>query len=178
MNQTPLTTFRRVSSLKCDKIQSHIGPIVNREETLFVENSDKLRTVVWTNKAYRENRDVDMFEYSRKEERSMKMSHNLEDWKCQQEAKRIAAHKDSPLAIVAGGGASANKREYEEHRVSDEFSREAQLRHKKVVETTMKALRLAVFPDEIAPLQDALLKLNLTVVERNELNELLLEKNK
>ena len=79
------------------------------------------------------------------------MSNNLDDWKCQQEAKRVAARKDSPLNIVAGGGAGDNRREYEEHRVSDQLSREAELRHKKAVETTMKALRLAAYPDEIAP---------------------------
>ena len=106
------------------------------------------------------------------------MSNNLDDWKCQQEAKRVAARKDSPLNIVAGGGASGNRREYEEHRVSDQLSRESELRHKKAVETTMTALRLAMKPNEIAPLQDALIKLNLTILEQQELDKLLAEKSK
>ena len=106
------------------------------------------------------------------------MSNNLDDWKCQQEAKRVAARKDSPLNIVAGGGAGGNRREYEEHRVSDQLSQEAERRHKKAVETTMTALRLAMKADEIAPLQDALIKLNLTILEQEELEKLLAEKSK
>ena len=50
----------------------------------------------------------------------------------------------------------------EERRISDELVREAQARHKTLVETTMKALRNAVFPDEVAHFQYVLLKLNLT----------------
>ena len=40
----------------------------------------------------------------------------------------------------------------------------------------MKALREAVFPDEVAHFRDALLKLNLTPVEQEELRVLLWEK--
>ncbi len=106
----------------------------------------------------------------------MYMSSNLEDWETQQEAKRAAAHKEGPLTFLAGGGAAASRREREERQVSDELAREAQARHKKVVESTMKALREAVFPDEIAHFRDALLKLDLTPAEQDELRKVLWEK--
>ena len=102
------------------------------------------------------------------------MSRNLEDWEAQQEAKHAAAHKGGPLTFLAGGGAAASRREREERQVSDELARQA--RHKKVVESAMKALREAVFPDEIAHFRDALLKLDLTPVEQEELRELVWEK--
>lgn len=105
------------------------------------------------------------------------MSNNMEDWKCQQDAKRAAAHKDGPFAFVAGGGATANRREYEEHRVSDELSRAAQIRRKMLIETTMKDLQNAVRPDEIAGFRDVLLKLNLTDSEKEQLQTLLVAKN-
>ena len=104
------------------------------------------------------------------------MSSNIEDWETQQEAKRAAAHKEGPLTFLAGGGAAASRREQEERQVSDELAREAQARRKKLVESAMKALRGAVFPDEIAHFRDMLLKLDLTPREQEELKKLLWEK--
>ncbi len=104
------------------------------------------------------------------------MSSNLEDWETQQEAKQAAAHKEGPLDFLAGGGAVASRREQQEKRVSDALAHEAEEHHKKLVETSMKGLRDATFPDEIAHFRDALLKLNLTPKEQEELKELLWEK--
>ncbi len=104
------------------------------------------------------------------------MLSNLEDWETQQEAKHAAAHKDGPLNFLAGGGAVASKREQEERRVSDILAHEAEERHKKMVEASMKGLRDATFPDEIAHFRDRLLKLNLTPKEGEELKKLLWEK--
>lgn len=105
------------------------------------------------------------------------MSNNLEDWETQQEAKRAAAHKEGPLTFLAGGGAAASRKNREEHRISDELAHE-QARHKTLVETTLKALRNAVFPDEVAHFQDVLLKLNLTPEEQEELRKVMWEKIK
>ena len=104
------------------------------------------------------------------------MSSNLEDWETQQEAKHAAAHKEGPLNFLAGGGAVASKREQEEKRVSDALAHEAEEHHKKLVAASMKGLRDATFPDEIAHFRDALLKLNLSSVEEEELKKLLWEK--
>ena len=104
------------------------------------------------------------------------MSSNLEDWETQQEAKHAAAHKEGPLNFLAGGGAVASKREQEERRVSDILAHEAEERHKKLVEASMKGLRGTTFPDEIAHFRDRLLKLNLTTKEGEELKKLLWEK--
>lgn len=104
------------------------------------------------------------------------MSSNREDWETQQEAKRAAAHKEGPLSFLAGGGAAAARRDLDERRVSDDLAREAQERRKQVVETTMKALREAIFPGEIAHYRDLLLKLELTPTEQEELRKLLWEK--
>ena len=104
------------------------------------------------------------------------MLSNLEDWETQQEAKHAAAHKEGPLNFLAGGGAVASKREQEERRVSDILAHEAEERHKKMVEASMKGLRDATFPDEIAHFRDRLLKLNLTPKEGEELKKLLWEK--
>ena len=104
------------------------------------------------------------------------MLSNLEDWETQQEAKHAAAHKEGPLNFLAGGGAVASKREQEERRVSDILAHEAEERHKKMVEASMKGLRDATFPDEIAHFRDRLLKLNLTTKEGEELKKLLWEK--
>jgi hypothetical protein len=101
------------------------------------------------------------------------MSSNLEDWETQQEAKHAAAHKEGPLNFLAGGGAVASKREQEERRVSDTLAHEAEEHHKKLVEASMKGLRDATFPDEIAHFRVALLKLNLTTSEQEELKKLL-----
>jgi hypothetical protein len=60
--------------------------------------------------------------------------------------------------------------------MSDELAREAQECLKKVVEITMKALREAIFPGEIAHYRDVLLKLDLTPAEQDELRKLLWEK--
>jgi len=49
-------------------------------------------------------------------------------------------------------------------------------RHKKLVETTMKALRDAIFPGEVAHYRDVLLKLDLTPAEQEELRKVLWEK--
>jgi uncharacterized protein HemY len=103
------------------------------------------------------------------------MSSNLEDWEAQQEAKRAAAHKEGPLTFLAGGGAAASRRDREERRVSDELTLEA-LKRKEVFETTLKALREANFPDEIAHFRNMLLKLNLTPAEQEELQKVLWEK--
>jgi hypothetical protein len=108
--------------------------------------------------------------------RYMPMSSNLEDWETQQEAKHAAAHKEGPLDFLAGGGAVASRREQEERRVSDTLAKEAEKRHKKLVEASMKGLRDATFPDEIAHFRDVLLKLNLTPTEQEELRKLLWEK--
>jgi hypothetical protein len=104
------------------------------------------------------------------------MSSNLEDWETQQEAKHAAAHKEGPLSFLAGGGAVASRREHEERLVSDALAKEAEERHKKLVEASMKALRDATFPDEIEHFHEALLKLNLTPMEQEELKKLLWEK--
>ena len=104
------------------------------------------------------------------------MLSNLEDWETQQEAKHAAAHKEGPLNFLAGGGAVASKREQEERRVSDILAHEAEERHKKLVAASMKGLRGATFPDEIAHFRDRLLKLNLTTKEGEELKKLLWEK--
>jgi len=104
------------------------------------------------------------------------MSSNLENWETQQEAKHAAAHKSGPLNFLAGGGAVASKREQEEKRVSDTLAHEAEEHHKKSVETSMKGLRDATFPDEIAHFRDALLKLELTPKEQEDLKKLLWEK--
>ena len=104
------------------------------------------------------------------------MSSKLEDWETQQEAKHAAAHKEGPLNFLAGGGAVASKREQEERRVSDILAHEAEERHKKLVEASMKGLRGATFPDEIAHFRDRLLKLNLTPKEGEELKKLLWER--
>lgn len=103
------------------------------------------------------------------------MSDHLEDWETQQEAKRAAAHKEGPLSFLAGGGTTASRREREERRMSEALTHEA-LEHKKVFETTLKALHNANFPDEIAHYRDMLLKLNLTPIEQEELHRVLLEK--
>lgn len=106
----------------------------------------------------------------------MHMCSNIEDWETQQEAKRAAAHKEGPLSFLAGGGAAAARRDREERQVSDELAREAQKRRKKIIETTMKALREAIFPGEVAHYRDMLLKLDLTQAEQEELRKLLWEK--
>lgn len=103
------------------------------------------------------------------------MSELLEDWEAQQEAKRAAVHKEGPLAFLGGGGTTASRREREERRVSEALTHEA-LERKTLFETTLKALREANFPDEIAHFRDTLLKLNLTTVEQEELREVLLAK--
>jgi hypothetical protein len=103
------------------------------------------------------------------------MSSNLEDWETQQEAKHATAHKEGPLNFLGGGGAVASKREQEEKRVSNTLAHEAEEHHKKV-EASMKGLRDATFPDEIAHFRDALLKLNLTPMEQEDLKKLLREK--
>lgn len=103
------------------------------------------------------------------------MFNKLEDWETQQEAKHAASHKEGPLNFLAEGGAAA-RRDREERRVSDELAQEARERHKKSIETTMKALREAVFPDEIAHFRAVLLKLNLTPAEQEELRKVLWEK--
>lgn len=103
------------------------------------------------------------------------MSGTLEDWETQQEAKRAAAHIGGPLSFLAGGGAAA-RRDQEERRVSDELAREAQERRKKEVEATMKALREALFPDEVAYYRDMLLGFELMPEEQEELRRLLWEK--
>lgn len=103
------------------------------------------------------------------------MSAQLEDWEAQQEAKRAAPHKEGPLTFLAGGGTAASRRDGEERRVSDELSREARER-KTLFEKALKALREAKFPDEIAHFQRMLLKLNLTPLEQEELQKVLLEK--
>ena len=104
------------------------------------------------------------------------MSSNLVDWETQQEAKHASAHKEGPLDFLAGGGAVASRREQEEKRVSDTLAHEAEEQHKKVVEASMRGLRDATFPDEIAHFRDVLLKLNLTQTEQEELKKLLWEK--
>lgn len=106
------------------------------------------------------------------------MSKELEDWEAQQEAKRIAAHKVGPLNFLAGGGTTASRKDAEERRISNEVSREAQARHKTLVETTLRSLRAAVFPDEVAHFQNLLLKLNLTSEEQQEFQKVLWEKIK
>lgn len=103
------------------------------------------------------------------------MSEHLEEWEAQQEAKRAAAHKEGPLAFLAGGGTTASRREREERRVSEALTHEA-LERKTLFETTLDALREASFPDEIAHFRDMLLKLNLTSLEQEELRKVLLEK--
>ncbi len=104
------------------------------------------------------------------------MSSNLEDWETQQEAKRAAAHKEGPLDFLAGGGAVASRREQEEKRVSDILAKEAEEHHKKLVEASMKGLRDATFPDEIAHFRDVLLKLDLTPKKQEDLKKLRWEK--
>lgn len=106
------------------------------------------------------------------------MFKDLEDWEAQQEAKRAAAHKEGPLGFLAGGGAAASRKDREERRISDELAREAQVRHKTLVETMMQALRNAVFPDEVAHFQAVLLKLDLTAEEQEELRKVVWEKIK
>lgn len=106
------------------------------------------------------------------------MSKNLEDWETQQDAKRAAAHKEGPLSFLEGGGAAASRKNREERRISDQLAQEAQERHKTVVATTMKALRNAIFPDEVAHFQALLLKLDLTPEEQQELQKVLWEKIK
>lgn len=103
------------------------------------------------------------------------MSKHLEDWETQQEAKRAAVHKEGPLTFLAGGGTTASRREREERRMSEALTHEA-LEHKTLFETTLKALREANFPDEIAHFRDMLLKLNLTPLEREALQKVLLVK--
>ena len=105
----------------------------------------------------------------------MHMSTNLEEWEAQQEARRAAAHKDGPLTFMAGGGAAASRRDREERRVSEELTREA-LERKTLLETMMKGLREAKFPDEISHFREELLKLNLTPIEQEELQKVLLTK--
>lgn len=100
----------------------------------------------------------------------------IEAWETQQEAKRAAARKEGPLTFLAGGGAAAARRDREERQVSDELAREALQRRKKLVETTMKALREAFFPDEVAHYRDVLVKLDLTPEEQEELRNVLWEK--
>ena len=103
------------------------------------------------------------------------MSEELEDWETQQEAKRAAVHKEGPLSFLAGGGTTASRREREERRMSDALTHEA-LKRKTLFETTLKALREANFPDEIAHFRDMLVKLNLTPLEQEELRKVLLAK--
>ncbi len=103
------------------------------------------------------------------------MSELLEDWEIQQEAKRAAAQKEGPLAFLAGGRTTASRREREERRVSEALTHEA-FERKTLFETTLKALREANFPDEIAHFRDMLLKLNLTPIEQEELQKALLAK--
>src|SRR5690348_7862888 len=104
------------------------------------------------------------------------MSNNLGDWETQQEAKHAAAHKEGPLSFLAGGGAVVSRREQEEKRVSDALAHEAEEHYKKLFEASMKGLRDATFPDEIAHFQDELLKLDLTPKEQEDLKQLLWEK--
>src|SRR5579863_5594105 len=106
------------------------------------------------------------------------MSKNLEDWETQQEAKHAAARGEGPLTFLDGGGAAASRKNREERRISDQLAQEAQDRHKTVVETAMKALRNAIFPDEVAHFQALLLKLDLTAEEQEELRKVLWEKIK
>ena len=103
------------------------------------------------------------------------MSEELEDWETRQEAKRAAAHKEGPLAFLAGGGTTASRREREERRMSEALTHQA-LKRKTLFETTLKALREANFPDEITHFRDMLLKLNLTPLEQQELQKVLLAK--
>lgn len=104
------------------------------------------------------------------------MSNNRENWETQQEAKQAAARREGPLSFLTEGGTAAARREYEERQVSDELSLAAQARHKQAVETTMKALRDAVLPDEIAHVREVLLTLNLSPTEQEELRKVLEEK--
>lgn len=106
------------------------------------------------------------------------MSQELEDWETQQEAKHAAANREGPLSFLAGGGMTASRKDLEEKRISDELTREAQVRHMALVETTMHALRNAIFPDEVAHFQAVLLKLDLTAEEQEELRKVVWEKIK
>ena len=103
------------------------------------------------------------------------MSEQLEEWEAQQEAKHAAAHKEGPLAFLGGGGTTASRREREERRMSEALTHEA-YKHKMLFETMLKALREASFPDEIAHFRNKLLKLNLTPIEQEALQKVLLEK--
>ena len=102
------------------------------------------------------------------------MFNNLEDWKAQQESKRAAAHKEGSLAFLAGG-ATVRSRDREERQVSYELTLEARKR-KNLFKTTLKALREASFPDEIAYFRDMLRKLDLTAAEHTELQMVIWEK--
>lgn len=98
------------------------------------------------------------------------MASHLEDWKAQQEAKHAVARREGSLTFLAGGGATARRSDREEQQVSVELTLEARKR-KELFETTIKALREANFPDEIAYFQDILLKLSLTSAEHEELQK-------
>lgn len=59
--------------------------------------------------------------------------------------------------------------------MSEALTHEA-LERKTLFESTLKALREANFPDEIAHFRDVLLKLNLAPIEQEGLQKVLLEK--
>jgi len=96
------------------------------------------------------------------------MSDNLEAWKTQKESKHAVHHVESPF----GGGIVADRKEMEEHRMSDSLSEKAR---RDLVQAKMATLAKSIIDTEREYFIHTLWQLNLTQEERADLLKLLRE---
>jgi hypothetical protein len=96
------------------------------------------------------------------------MSDNLEAWKTQKESKHAVHHAESPF----GGGIVADRKEMEEHRMSDSLSEKAR---RDLVQAKMATLSKSIIDTEREYFINTLWQLNLTQEERADLLKLLHE---
>jgi hypothetical protein len=96
------------------------------------------------------------------------MSDNLEAWKTQKESKHAVHHAESPF----GGGIVADRKEMEEHRMSDSLSEKAR---RDLVQAKMATLSKSIIDTEREYFINTLWQLNLTQEERADLLKLLRE---
>ena len=97
------------------------------------------------------------------------MSDNLEAWKTQKESKHaVHQHAESPF----GGGVVANRKEMEEHRMSDTLSEKAR---RDLVRAKMATLAQTIIDTEREYFIHTLWQLDLTQEERADLLKLLRE---
>jgi len=96
------------------------------------------------------------------------MSDNLEAWKTQKESKHAVHHAESQF----GGGIVADRKEMEEHRMSDSLSEKAR---RDLVQAKMATLAKSIIDTEREYFIHTLWQLNLTQEERADLLKLLRE---